>query len=97
VQNTAWSRTTLGGIGFDSHVGALRMAWIATSNLVLVLLTFGLFTPFAAVRSYRYRVESVAVLAGADDLAAFVGTAGSGDIGAAGEGAADLFDVDFAL
>lgn len=95
VQNLVWNRSLLGLIGFDSQVKARRFIWIAVSNLVLILLTLGLFTPFAAVRMYRYRVESVTVLS-TTDLAGVV-AAQSQDVGAVGEGAADLLDIDFAL
>lgn len=95
IQNLVWNHSLLGTVGFDSHVKARRMIWIAVSNLVLIVLTLGLFTPFAAVRMYRYRVESVAVLS-VEDLSGYVAQQGR-EVGAAGEGAADLLDIDFAL
>lgn len=95
VQNHVWNATRLGPIDFESAVRARRLAWIVISNLLLIGLTFGLFTPFAAVRSTRYKLESVTVLA-TEDLANFSG-ASADDVAAVGEGAADLFDVDFAL
>lgn len=94
VQNGAWNGTRIGPVGFESRVRARRLAWIVATNLVLTVLTLGLFTPFAAVRSARYKLESVAVLS--DDLAGFAGAAGQ-DVSAVGEGAADMFDIDFAL
>ena len=94
VQNHVWTTTRLGAVRFDSTVGARRLAWIVISNLILIALTLGLFTPFAAVRAAKYKLESMTVLA--EDLEKFAGASGT-DVGAVGEGAADLFDVDFAL
>ncbi len=95
MQNLVWNHSLLGLIGFDSTVKARRFVWIAVSNLILILLTLGLFTPFAAVRMYRYRVESVTVLSTTDLAGVVAGQ--SQDVGAVGEGAADLLDIDFAL
>jgi uncharacterized membrane protein YjgN (DUF898 family) len=95
VQNHVWNSTRLGPVGFESAMRARKLIWIVLSNLVLIVLTLGLFTPFAAVRTTRYRVQSMAVLSD-DDLANFVGASAS-EVAAVGEGAADLFDVDFAL
>jgi uncharacterized membrane protein YjgN (DUF898 family) len=95
IQNHVWRSTRLGPVGFESAVQARRLIWIVLSNLVLIVLTLGLFTPFAAVRAERYKLQSKAVLAD-DDLASFVGVSAS-EVTAVGEGAADLFDVDFAL
>ena len=95
VQNHVWNSTRIGPVGFESAVRARKMIWILLTNLVLIVLTLGLFTPFAAVRATRYRVESVTVLSD-DDLTNFVG-ASAAEVAAVGEGAADLFDVDFAL
>jgi uncharacterized membrane protein YjgN (DUF898 family) len=96
TQNAVWCGSSLGALRFESRVGARRLAWISITNVVLILLTVGMFTPFGAVRLYRYRLESVTVLS-PGDLAGFVAQAGSAEPGAVGEGAADLLDFDFAL
>lgn len=95
VQNLVWNNSLLGLIGFDSAIKARRFVWIAVTNLLLILVTLGLYTPFAAVRMYRYRVESVTVLS-TSDLAG-VAAAQAQEVGTTGEGAADLLDIDFAL
>jgi uncharacterized membrane protein YjgN (DUF898 family) len=95
LQNLVWNNSLLGLIGFDSTVKARRFVWIAVSNLILIVLTLGFFTPFAAVRMYRYRVESVTVLSTTDLAGVVAGQ--SQEVGAVGEGAADLLDIDFAL
>lgn len=95
VQNLVWNGTRLGGHRFESRVSARRLYLIAITNLVAIVCTLGLFIPFASIRSARYRVESVAMLP-AGSLDEFV-AGQSSEVGAAGEGAADLFDVDIAL
>lgn len=95
LQNYVWNNSLLGLLGFESKVRARRMTYIAITNMLLIIVTLGFFTPFAAVRMYRYRVESVAVLS-TSDLDGFVARQ-SADVGAAGEGVADLLDFDFSL
>jgi uncharacterized membrane protein YjgN (DUF898 family) len=95
LQNYIWNNSLLGLLGFDSQARARRMAFIAITNILLIIVTLGFFTPFAAVRMYRYRVESVAVLS-TGDLDGFVARE-SAEVGAAGEGMADLMDFDFSL
>jgi uncharacterized membrane protein YjgN (DUF898 family) len=95
LQNHVWSATRIGPVSFGSAVRPPQLIWIVISNLVLIVFTLGLFTPFAAVRVARYKLQSVTVIA-EDDLANFVG-ASAAEVAAVGEGAADLFDVDFAL
>lgn len=94
--NEVFRATALRGHRFRSRLGARRLAWLYFTNLVLILLTLGLFTPWAQVRMARYRVETFSVLAAGslDDLA---GVAGRGSAPAAGEEISDLFDVDFGL
>lgn len=95
LQNYIWNQTTLGRVGFESHLKARRLIWVSLTNMVLIVLTLGLFIPFAAVRLHRLRIEAVNVV--------LVGTLGTyiaqqtSSVGATGEGAADLLDLDFGL
>ena len=50
-----------GGIRFRSALSAFYFAWIMTSNLLLIIITLGLATPYAAIRRYRYLTESIEV------------------------------------
>jgi uncharacterized membrane protein YjgN (DUF898 family) len=95
LQNYVWNNSLLGLLGFDSSIWARRLTFISVTNLVLIVCTLGFYTPFAAVRMYRYRVESVAVLS-TGDLDGFVARQGA-EVGSAGEGVADLMDFDFSL
>lgn len=95
MQNLVWNQTTLGSHRFRSEVKASRLFFIFVTNLVAIVLTLGLFLPFARIRTLRYRIESMTVLA-AGPIDAFV--AGELDQASAlGDAAADWYDVDIAL
>jgi len=95
LQNTVWNHTTLAPHRFHSNVSPGRLLAILVTNWIGIVLTLGLFMPFAKVRSARYRVESVTMLA-SGPLDAFV--AGEAQqVGALGDAAVDWYDIDIAL
>lgn len=96
VQNRVWNSTLLGLVGFESNVRARRLVFIYVTNLLLIVVTLGLFIPFAVVRMLKYRLSGMTVLS-TTDLRGFVANQTQRDVGATGEGAADLLDFDFAL
>lgn len=65
------------------------------SNVVLVVLTLGLYKPFADIRLARYRIEHLHVLmeGNPDDFVAGL----QADASAAGDEMAEMFDFDIAL
>ena len=95
LQNLVWNHTRLGRIRFCSTVMARRLFFIMATNLLGVLLTLGLYRPFAVARLHKYRAESVTLLA-SGDLDDFVAASGS-EVNAAGDEAAEMFDIDIAL
>lgn len=95
LQNAVWSTLSIDEHRFESRVSGLRLAWISISNLMLTVLTLGLFRPFAEVRTLRYRLESITLLP-AGGLDAFIQGAGA-DQAALGEETAEMFDFDLAL
>lgn len=95
LQNLVWNHTTLGPHRFRSAVSAWQLFLIHVTNLLGVIVTLGLFMPWAAVRIARYRVESV-TLVPEGNLDEFVAQQEK-DLGAAGEEAAEMFDIDIAL
>lgn len=96
LQNVVWNHTELGMHRFESTVQARTLLGIHASNLLLIVLTLGLYKPFAAVRLARYRIESLALLPGAD-LEEFLADQDADDPEALGQEAGDLFDIDIAL
>ncbi|MEF9384196.1 YjgN family protein [Ralstonia solanacearum species complex bacterium KE056] len=95
LQNVVWNHTTLGAHRFKSEVSARKLFWIYISNAALLLVTLGLFMPFAKVRLARYKLESVTLLA-AGSLDTFV-AGESTRVGALGDAAVDWYDIDIAL
>ena len=95
MTNLIWNRTRLGEFAFESRLSAIRLAAVTFTNLLGIVFTLGLFTPFAQIRMARCRVESLTVLASGplDDFAA----GESIDETATGEEVADFFDIDVAL
>lgn len=95
LQNLVWNATRLGEHGFRANVQAREMLGIMFGNVLLIVLTLGLYKPFADIRLARYRIQHIEFLANGsiDD---FVGGLQS-RASAAGEEMADMFDFDIAL
>lgn len=61
INNLLWNNTELeGGHRFSSQAKPLRATWIHISNWVLIILTLGLYLPFARIRAIRYRIKNMA-------------------------------------
>jgi uncharacterized membrane protein YjgN (DUF898 family) len=87
--------TTVGPVHLESTLRARTLAWIYISNVVAILLTLGLATPWATVRIARYRAQCLA--ARTDAPLATLSAGGSPGATATGSEVSDLFDVDVAL
>ena len=96
IQNRIWNHTTVGEVSFRSNARVLPMAGIYLVNIILLIVTLGLFTPFAVIRSLKYRLESVTAVT-VNGMDQFLSGAAAEDVAATGEGAADLFDFDIGL
>jgi uncharacterized membrane protein YjgN (DUF898 family) len=96
IQNAVWSGTRVGRVGFHSDVRAWDLIGITLTNLLMIVLSLGLLIPFAAMRLMKYKIESIEVL-DADALQGFEAEAGEAAVGATGEGAVDVMDLDFGL
>jgi uncharacterized membrane protein YjgN (DUF898 family) len=95
ITNLIWSNTRLGEHRIECHMSPFRLIWIVASNFVLVIVTLGLFIPWAMVRLARYHVESISVLPVGE--LQFEAAAQPEAPDAVGEEAASLFDFDIAL
>ncbi|WP_018230390.1 YjgN family protein [Methyloversatilis universalis] len=95
LQNLVWNNTRLGAHRFESHARARTLYAITLTNLIAIVCTLGFFAPFAAIRTARYRIESVTLVSAGplDDFVAGQKQA----VSATGEETADIFDVDIAL
>jgi uncharacterized membrane protein YjgN (DUF898 family) len=95
LTNLIWNNTRVGEHRIECKMSPLVLVWITVSNFVLVVLTLGLFIPWAMVRLAKFQLESVRLLP-AGDLQEFV-AAEPESIGAVGEEAATAFDFDISL
>jgi uncharacterized membrane protein YjgN (DUF898 family) len=95
MQNLVWNHTHLGEHSFESNVQWSRMAFITVTNLIGIVCTLGLFTPFATIRALKYRLESASMIA-ASPLDDFVAATGD-EVNATGDGMADLLDFDLSM
>ncbi|MCC5807943.1 MAG: DUF898 domain-containing protein [Opitutales bacterium] len=99
ILNYCWSSTALrtpaGRVRFVSSIHPVRYGWILSTNLILTILTLGIYLPWAKVRLHRYRLECLEVI-NAPNLESITG-AGREEVAAVGESAADWLDIDFGL
>ena len=95
MQNLVWGNTELGRHRFFSYVSARRLLWMRVTNFFGVVLTLGLFMPFATIRMLRLKLESMG-LAVSGDLSEFVSDQQL-QATAAGEETAEMFDVDISF
>jgi uncharacterized membrane protein YjgN (DUF898 family) len=95
IQNLVWNHTGLGPHRFSSDMEWGKVAWLSVTNVLGIVCTLGLFTPFAIVRWTRYHLESISLLpAGSlDEFAAGADEA----VGATGVGATDMLDFDLSI
>ena len=62
VQNTIWNNLTLGEISFSSTLSVNELTKIMLRNLLLTVLTLGLYRPFAKIVLMKYRLESISII-----------------------------------
>jgi uncharacterized membrane protein YjgN (DUF898 family) len=96
MQNLVWSRTGSRVFRFKSDMQVGLLMRLMLKNVVLTVLTLGLYYPFAKIELVRMRLESMMLVSRAslDDLVNFrQGRAGD----AAGDAAGDLLGADFGL
>lgn len=96
LQNLVWSSTSNASLRFLSDLRFKPLSWLTAKNWLLIVVTLGLYWPFAAVALARMRLEAVAVVtqASPDTLISELRRA-EGD--AAGDAAGDLFGIDIGL
>jgi uncharacterized membrane protein YjgN (DUF898 family) len=95
LTNATWNVLTLGPVRFTARLRIGRLTWIYFSNVVAVLCSLGMATPWAVVRTMRYRAVNTNVIA-AQGLDRF--TAGeSNPVSATGEEIGELFGIDISL
>jgi len=92
LQRLVWSHTTFGELRFGSTIQATTLLGVVARNLLLVVVTAGLYWPFAAVAIARYRVESITIES--DRPPPEIAAHKRGSATAVGDAAFDLFGLD---
>ncbi|HEY1491030.1 MAG TPA: YjgN family protein [Steroidobacteraceae bacterium] len=92
--NEVLNHTTVGPHRLDGNLDATKLVGIYMTNVFLIILTAGIYTPWAQVRIARYRCESIALDANGP-LAQLSAVPGAVVPGAALEELGSFFDLDF--
>jgi uncharacterized membrane protein YjgN (DUF898 family) len=95
MQNLVWNRTALAQHTFTSRVRARDLLLLYVTNFIAIVLTLGLFKPFADIRLAKYRLTHMALQTqgNMDEFFAHEQQA----VTALGEETAHLFDVDISF
>ena len=96
LQNLVWTQTGNSSLRFVSDLRVSSLLWLTVKNWLLVMLTLGLYWPFAAVAVARLRLEAVTVKTRVDPEL-LVNQMQSAEGEAAGDAAGDLFGLDIGL
>lgn len=96
LQNLVWNGTRSAELSFESKLGFRALAWLTIKNLLLTLVTLGLYRPFAAVNTARLRLEAVSLRLDGD-IDAWLARQEAADQDATGEAAGDFFGIDMGL
>lgn len=95
VGNIVWNNVHIKGNGMVSSLRARDLMWIYFTNLLAIIFSFGLLVPWAKVRTVRYRLNKLQLLA-SDNLDQFV-QAERNHVSALGEEMGDVFDIDIGI
>jgi uncharacterized membrane protein YjgN (DUF898 family) len=97
VTNLLYHNARVGDLRFRSEMRAGSLAWLYATNVLGVVLSLGLATPWARVRLAHYRASTLTLVA-PHGLDAFTqASERAGGLGELASEAADLFDFDLGL
>ncbi len=96
LQNLVWNGTRSAQLSFHSTLTVRAMMGLALRNWLLIIVTLGLYLPFAAVATARLRLQAVSV-ACAVDPDTFFSEAERLEETAAGDAAGDIAGLDIGL
>jgi uncharacterized membrane protein YjgN (DUF898 family) len=95
TQNLVWPNTRCDELRFDSNLQFRPLMGLTVKNWLLMVLTLGLYYPFASIAFYRMRIEAITPqLSGSLDMLQ-AQAAAAGD--ASGDAAGDFFGIDIGL
>lgn len=93
--NLVWNHTRLGPLRFQSSLSGRGLAKLYLTNALAILASVGLLTPWAVMRTLKYRADNMRVLL-EGDLAELRGGDATA-VQAAGAELGEFFDVDLSL
>jgi uncharacterized membrane protein YjgN (DUF898 family) len=96
VQNLVWSRTGNNYFRFKSDLPVGAYIWLQFKNYLLILVTLGFYWPFAVVATKRAKLDAMS-LHSRVDLDTLADHAARKQADAAGDAAADMFDLDIGI
>ena len=96
LQNLVWGHTRSQELRVHSLLTLQPLAWLTLKNLVLTIVTLGLYRPFAAVATARMRLQAVSVDV-EGDIAHWTAGAAADAQDATGDAAGDFFGIDVGL
>lgn len=62
LYNYMYNNTTLSNISFRANLSSRQLLYIYFTNAILILITFGLFVPFAKVRLAKYKLSCITLI-----------------------------------
>lgn len=92
ITNHCWNNLKLGPLTFEADLEPGKLVWLRVSNALAVVASFGLLTPWAAIRRFSYIASRFTVI-GAEELDTFLAASDS-EVNALGDAAADIIDLD---
>ena len=95
ISNLVWNNTTLDKLSFKSSLRARDFLWLYLTNMLAIMFSFGLATPWAQIRLARYRASKLHIV-GDVDFDQYVGDK-KAEVKATGEEIAEMFDVDLSF
>ena len=96
LQNLVWNATRSVDIAFHSTLRFRPLLWLTLKNWFLIVITLGLYYPFASIAMTRLRLEAVTVHTRIDPDE-FASRASERVDDATGDAAGDLFGIDIGL
>ena len=96
LQNLVWNGTSNRNLRFLSDLRFLPLLGLTLKNWVLIIITLGLYWPFAAIATARMRLQAVRAEM-REDPQDLINRAPSHEGDAAGEAGGDLFGFDIGL
>ena len=96
LQRIIWRNTSAPGVALDTTVRLWPMFRIMFRNVLLTIVTLGLYWPYAMIAIARYRVQCMRIVT-ATPIDAIAAHAGESASNAIGDAAADAFGFDLGM